>query len=347
MAGRREARILMITLFLFLSPILLTGVETSESVPGIRTFTTRIGTDGGGIDGELCVTVYQPDDGKEHPAFVMCPGSWECGKAFDVYFTPFTPEFVASQGYTVVTWDPRGTFMLAAGLSKPGDLLERERYGIGRSTLCPPSIMPFDSEYVIEDLYNVITYASELPGVNEDRMGIIGFSYGASYPIIEKVALNDDRIDLILAIEPLGDEASLISLLTSIIPVVGEHIAALVRQIPGAVFDVLWRSLMVFKTLGLPSHYIEDLDCDLMVVQSLRYHASLNGMLGIGICVDPGVFVYNHAKNAPYRRFNRNEPNIDIDLDRFDEYDWFPAPLWDDGDLLCEYFVECVEPRIS
>jgi hypothetical protein len=347
MVSRREVRILVVALFLFLNPAVLAGVENAGSASGIRTFTTKIGTDGGGINGELFVTVYQPDDGKEHPAFVMCPGSWEYGKGFEVYFAPFTPEFVASQGYTVVTWDPRGTFMLAAGWSKPGDLLERERYGIGRSTLCPPSILPFDSEYVIEDLYNVITYASELPGVNEDRMGIIGFSYGASYPIIERVALNDDRIDLIVAIEPLGDEASLISLVTSIIPVVGEYIPALVRQIPGVVFDVLWSFLRVFKTLGLPRHYLEDLDCDLMVVQSLRYHASLSGMLGIGTCVDPGVFVYDHAKNAPYRRFNRNEPNIDIDLERFDEYDWFPAPLWYDGDLLCEYFGECVEPRID
>jgi hypothetical protein len=302
----------------------------------IGTFKTKISTNGGGIPGELALTVYQPTNRTKHRAFVMCPGSWEYGKAWDVYFPPFTPEFIAAQGYTVVTWDPRGTFMLATGWQELSDLFEPERYGVGHSSLYPPSILPPDSKFVVEDLYNVITYTAALPGVKE--IGIIGFSHGASYPIIEKVTLDDDRIGLIIAIEPIGDETSLASMLSF-----GDSMISLVGTIPTRAFDVCWSALRIFGVLGLPSHYINSLDCDLLVVQSLQYHASLSGLLGIGTCVDPGLFVYDNAPG--YRRLNRNLPGTEIDRTRLGDYDWFPAPIWEDGDLLCEYFMDCVEPR--
>jgi len=310
------------------------AMPTEDGRTGV--YKTKISTNGGGIPGELALTVYQPTNSTKHRAFVMCPGSWEYGKAWDVYFPPFTPEFIADQGYTVVTWDPRGTLMLAAGFHEFSDLFETERYGVGHSSLCPPSILPLDSESVVEDLYNVITYTADLPGVEE--IGIIGFSYGASYPIIEKVALDDYRIRLIMAIEPIGDEESIASMLS-----LGDSMTSLVGMIPTRAFDVCWRALRIFGVLGLPSHYINSLDCDLLIVQSLQYHASLSGLLGIGTCVDPGLFVYDNAPG--YHRLNRNPPGVDVDRTRLKDYDWFPAPIWEDGELLCQYFIDCVEPR--
>jgi len=329
------AAVLVMPASLFISNDLGTEMGCFE----IETFETRIPTDGGDISGSLAIKVHQPVEEGRYPSFVMCPGSWEPSAAWNVYFKPFTPEFIASRGYVVISWDPRGSFMLYAGANEITDYLDPARYGIGDSSPFPPAIL-MESTFFVEDLYNVITFANDLPKVREDEIGIIGFSHGASYPIIEKVMLNDDRVKLIVSIEPIGDEASLVAMLTSGIPVIEEVMQSLIRALPEKIFDLIWGLLRVLKTVGLPSHYIEDLDCDLIVIQSTKYHASL----GLSTCVEPGLTVYNGAVNSPYRRLNRNPPNIEIDQEHLEDYDWFPAPIWGDGDLFCQYFIDCVKP---
>ncbi|MDY7018041.1 MAG: hypothetical protein SVK44_07515 [Nitrospirota bacterium] len=85
---------------------------------GVSKTTQRIPTQGGGIKGELVVHVLKADPSPNAPVIVLCPGSWEYSKAWEVYFPPFTPEFLAKRGFVAVTWDPRGAFMFGAGAAR-------------------------------------------------------------------------------------------------------------------------------------------------------------------------------------------------------------------------------------
>lgn len=343
--GKERWWALLISFLVMIDSFLIFPTAAISSEDGIEFYETIISTNGGGIPGRIALEVYQPKADGKFNAFVMCPGSWEPSEAWGVYFPPFTPEFIAGQGYVVICWDPRGSFMAGAAASEALDYLDPDRWGIGESSIFPPAIMLM-SEVFVEDLYEVITFANNLEKVKKDEIGIIGFSHGASYPIAEKVLMQDDRVKLIAAIEPLADERSLIAMATSSFPPVMDAATHLFNSIPHQLIDLIWSALSHLGIVGLPSHFIEDLDCDLIVVQSEQYHASLSGMLGLGSCREPGLTLYNSAVNARYRKLNRNPPGIAIDETNLDDYDWFPSPLWDDGELLCQYFVECIEPRV-
>jgi len=59
---------------------------------GVSKTTQRIPTQGGGIKGELVVHVLKAGPSPNAPVIVLCPGSWEYSKAWEVYFPPFTPD---------------------------------------------------------------------------------------------------------------------------------------------------------------------------------------------------------------------------------------------------------------
>jgi hypothetical protein len=199
------------------------------------------------------------------------------------------------------------------------------------------------SRTVVEDYERILSFTESLDGIDKDRIGIIGFSHGATYPIIEKVLMNDERGRFILAMEPIGDEASLVNMVLGPLPVLGPALTNLAGQVPGGVYErALWEPLEGLGFLGLATHYAPKLDIPLFIVQSERFHASVSGVVNAGQCTLPGVSLYEAATNVPFKKLNRNPENAPVRA----LADFFPSPIWDDGELLCEYFVNYVEPAI-
>lgn len=309
---------------------------------GVSETTQRIPTQGGGIKGELVVHVLKASPSPNAPVVVLCPGSWEYSKAWEVYFPPFTPEFLAKRGFVVVTWDPRGAFMFGAGAATPQEFLEPNRYGLGASSPFPPAVLML-SRTVVEDYERILSFTESLDGIDKEKIVVAGFSHGASYPVIEKVLMADKRVKLIFSIEPVGDEASLVNMAVSPLPGVGPALTNLAGQVPEGLYErALWEPLEGLGFVGLPTHYASKLDIPLFVVQGERFHASVSGIINAGQCTLPGVSLYEAATNVPFKKLNRNPDNAPAGA----LTDFFPAPIWDDGELLCEYFVNYVEPAI-
>ncbi len=309
---------------------------------GVSETTQRIPTQGGGIKGDLVVHVLEADPSPNAPVIVLCPGSWEYSKAWEVYFPPFTPEFLAKRGFVVVTWDPRGAFMLGAGAATPQEFLEPNRYGLGASSPFPPAVLMLSLTFV-EDYERILSFTESLGGINKENISVVGFSHGATYPVIEKVLMADKRVKLIFSIEPVGDEASLVDMVVGPLPGVGPALTNLAGQVPEGVYErALWEPLEGLGFVGLATNYAPKLDIPLFVVQGERFHASASGIINAGQCTLPGVSLYEAATNVPFKKLNRNPDNAPAGA----LTDFFPSPIWDDGKLLCEYFVNYVEPAI-
>jgi len=157
----------------------------------------------------------------------MCPGSIEPASNWDFYFPPFTSQFLAERGFIVVLWGHRGSFTLPVLGGDPmviSHYFDPERYAIGKSSRYPSAILML-SVYFVDDLERVIEYAyNEVPLVDKTNIGVVGFSHGATYPIIEQAVKQDDRVKLIYAIGPMGDEASLLDMVLGPVPVIGPAI---------------------------------------------------------------------------------------------------------------------------
>lgn len=309
---------------------------------GVSKTTQRIPTQGGGIKGELVVHVLKAGPSPNAPVIVLCPGSWEYSKAWEVYFPPFTPEFLAKRGFVVVTWDPRGAFMFGAGAQEPQEFLEPNRYGLGASSPFPPAVLMLSRTFV-EDYERILSFTESLEGVNKENISVVGFSHGATYPVIEKVLMADKRVKLIFSIEPMGDEASLVNMAVGPLPGVGPALTNMAGQVPEGVYErAFWEPLEGLGFVGLATNYAPKLDIPLFVVQGERFHASASGIINAGQCTLPGVSLYEAATNVPFKKLNRNPDNAPTGA----LTDFFPSPIWDDGELLCEYFVNYVEPAI-
>ena len=290
---------------------------------GVSETTERISTEGGGIKGELVVHVLKANPPSNAPVLVLCPGSWEYSKAWEVYFPPFTPEFLAKRGFVVVTWDPRGAFMFGAGAAKPQDFLELNRYGLGPSSPFPPAVLMLTRTFV-EDYERVLRFTDSLEGIDKEKIAVIGFSHGATYPVIEKVLMADKRVKLIFSIEPMGDEASLVDMVLGPLPGVGPALTNMAESVPEGLYEqALWKPLEGLGFLGLATRYAPKLDIPLFIVQGARFHASVSGVLGVGKCTLPGVTLYEAAKNVPLKRLNRNPVNVPVEA----LSDFFPPPI--------------------
>jgi pimeloyl-ACP methyl ester carboxylesterase len=335
-------------LFLLFILILLSTAYAEEQVKGLNVFSKRIRTTSANINALLYIKVYEPKDNQKYPAIVMCPGSWEYSEAWFLYFPPFTPEFIANQGFVVVTWDPRGSFM-----ANPGGLdqlqfvtTDIDKYGIGKTIPpFPPSILMLN-ETLINDLYDVITYTNSLDSVLKNKTTIIGFSHGATYPVIEKAVKKDKRVASLVLIEPIGDESSAVDMLVGNIPYIGDPLVYASKSIPEKTYNrFLWDPLKKFPPhiMGLATKYAADIKIPVIVIQSEQFHASVSAPIFGGECTSPGVTLYESLINTPYKRLNRNTPNADIN----DLYDFFPSPIWEDGELFCDFFINDIKPIIS
>ena len=335
-------------LLLFLFFVLCTSVYAENSDNELNIISKIIRTTSANLNASIYTKTYVPADNQKHPAIVMCPGSWEYSAAWDLYFPPFTPEFIAKQGFVVVTWDPRGSFM-----ANPGGLdqlqfvtTDLSNYGIGRSfPPIPPSILMLN-ETLINDLYDVITYANNLDSVLKNKITLMGFSHGSTYPFIEKVYKNDKRVSSIVAIEPIGDESSLIDMLVGNLPVAGDALVTASKRVPENIYDrLLWEPLQQIPPhiMGLATKYAAAVRIPVIVIQSEQFHASVTAPIFGGECTSPGVTLYASLINVPYKRLNRNTPDAEVD----ELYDFFPAPIWEDGELFCDYFINDIKPIIE
>jgi pimeloyl-ACP methyl ester carboxylesterase len=316
---------------------------------GISVEQFYVDTDGGGIEGKLYLTVFTPNIAGNLPTLILCPGSTEPASNWDFYFPPFTPLFLAERGFKVVLWDPRGTFTLP--FLGTGDVLsistyfDPERYAIGQSSLFPPAILML-SEFFVDDLEKVIEHTYEkLPLVDKNNIGIIGFSHGATYPLIEQAIYNDNRVKLIFAIEPMGDEASLVDMAAGPVPVIGNVAVNTAKRIPETVYDrILWEPLNNgLGIVGVATKYGDRVSCPVYIIQCERYHASSSGIMGIGECTSPGLSIYESLTITPFKKFNNEPPNISVD----EINDFFPNTIWDNGELLVEYFIDNIEPQLK
>jgi hypothetical protein len=337
----RKVYLMLFVLILLGNFVIPVCAETSD----VKISHKRISTKSADSRGSLYLTIYEPTDNQNHPAFVICPGSWEDSEAWDLYFPPFSREFIAKQGFVVVGWDPRGSFMANPASMGVPTSLDPEKYGIGRSfPPYPPSILMLN-ETLIDDLYDVITYASNLKSVLPNKITLMGFSHGATYPIIEKSVKKDRRVSTIVSIEPIGDEASLVDMIIGNVPVVGDMAVGAASLIPENLYDrVLWEPLKNIPPhiMGLATSYIDGVNCPLIVMQSEQFHASFTAPIFGGECKLPGVSLYNSATKVPYKRLNRNPVNASGD----ELTDFFPSPIWNDGDLFTDYFINYIKPVV-
>ncbi|PKK85358.1 MAG: hypothetical protein CVT48_05715 [Thermoplasmata archaeon HGW-Thermoplasmata-1] len=273
----------------------------------------RIDTSGGGFPGFIVMDVYAPvtEDNETLPVFVWCPGSNEGAAGWPHYFPPFTPREVARKGYISVAWDPRGAWDY--NYLYP-DYISDAPTGIsGRSSPAPTLInQPYDNAmYKQEDFRAVCEYARTLPGADPDRIGIIGFSHGGSYPICAVDNFKMDYVKLIVTIEPVMSP---------------ENIEAVVPAPAGTV----WGTACIEDW---PIDHIGNLTCNVIVLHAESHHASTPEKYR-----ENAVLAYNGAKKAPVRIVNYEAPNRpDLDSSKLDEYSWFSGMIWDHGTALLDY----------
>jgi pimeloyl-ACP methyl ester carboxylesterase len=325
--------------------IFLFNLANAEEVNSqLNIITKRVKATTANLKASIYTKTYVPADNQKHRAIVMCPGSWEYSAAWEFYYPPFTPEFIAKQGFIVVTWDPRGSFMANPGPST--EPLNPKAYGIGKSfPPYPPEILMLN-ETIIDDLYDVITYANSLDRVRKNKITVMGFSHGATYPVTEKVIKKDKRVSSLVLIEPIGDESSLVDMLVGNVPVVGDALVNISKAIPENVYEsLLWRPLYIIPPhiTGLATKYAKDIKIPVIIIQSEQFHASLTAPIFGGKSTSQGVTLYASLTNTPYKQLNRNAANADIN----NLVDFFPAPIWEDGELFCDYFINDIIPVIT
>jgi pimeloyl-ACP methyl ester carboxylesterase len=326
---------------------IMSKIDLPDKSTGIEVIEEDIPTDGGGVKGNLHLTIFKPAISGPLPTVILCPGSVEPASNWDFYFPPLTPQFFAKRGFMTVMWDPRGSFTMPplGGALTLSNMLDTERYAVGESSSYPSAILML-SKYFVDDLEKVITYTyNELSQVDVKNIAVTGFSHGATYPLIEQVIYNDNRVKLIFAIEPMGDETSLIDMFLGLLPGVGPALVDITEDIPQSLYDtILWEPLYNgLGILGVATKYAAQISCPVFIIQSERYHASMSGTFNIAECKSPGLSMYAAITNSPFKKFNKEAANISVEEIK----DFFPAPLWDDGQLLCDYFIEYIEPMLK
>jgi len=160
------------------------------------------------------------------------------------------------------------------------------------------------------------------------------------------VTKTDERVSALVLIEPIGDESSVVDMVVGNIPNIGDTLVNVSKAIPENVYDrILWEPLknLPVPILGLATEYASGITIPVFVIQTEQFHASITAPIFGGECTSPGVTLYTSLTNTPYKKLNRNAPNADIS----EIYDFFPAPIWDDGELFCEYFTNEIKPVIE
>ena len=127
------------------------------------------------------------DSTKSYPALMYVyggPGSQTVTKSFESGIRPMWHQYLANQGYIVVSVDNRGTG------ARGRDFKKQTYKKLG--------------QYETEDQIAVANYLSDLPYVDENRIGIWGWSYGG-YMSSLSLAEGSDVFTTAIAVAPVTD----------------------------------------------------------------------------------------------------------------------------------------------
>jgi len=189
--------ILIVFMLAFLAPLFVVkGVATAQEadVPGFPTLAMRaveIWSDGTRLAGDL----FYPKDrkeGKKLPAIVLCHG-W--GGTKDHLNRAYAPQF-AKEGYFVLSFDYRGWGESDSRLVVRGKMPKPDENGEVNVTAqaIRELVDPFDQQ---EDIDAAISFIEGEPGVDRNRIGLWGTSFGGGHVVWR--AAHDDRVKCITA----------------------------------------------------------------------------------------------------------------------------------------------------
>jgi len=134
------------------------------------------------------------------PAIIFCHGWGGQRSHLNQYYAP---EF-AKKGYVVLTFDYRGWADSDSRLVVKGKMPKPDKDGIVtiRAQAIRELVDPFDQT---EDIINCISYISGEPGVDSNRIGLWGTSFGGGHVVY--VAAHDKRVKCIVSQVPSMDGA--------------------------------------------------------------------------------------------------------------------------------------------
>jgi pimeloyl-ACP methyl ester carboxylesterase/ketosteroid isomerase-like protein len=166
--------------------VVLVAVSASAQLPeGIATRGVEIWSDGTRLAGDL----FWPEslkEGDKLPAIVMC-GGWGTLKAHNNGMAPY----YAAQGYFVLTFDYRGWGVSDGRLVAVGEIPEPGPDGTVtvKATEIRDLVSPVER---IEDIRAAISWLELEPGVDIDKIGLWGTSFGGGNVVA--VAALDKRV---------------------------------------------------------------------------------------------------------------------------------------------------------
>ncbi|MCI0490261.1 MAG: alpha/beta fold hydrolase [Blastocatellia bacterium] len=157
----------------------------------VATRAVNIWSDGTRLSGDLFYPkAMKPDD--KLPAIVLCHG-W--GGVKSHLNRAYAPQFAAA-GYVVLTFDYRGWGESDSRLVIEGQMPKPDEKGeiTVRAQAIRELVDPFDQT---EDIRNAINFVEGEPGVDPDRIGLWGTSYGGGHVVY--VGAHDPRVKCIVS----------------------------------------------------------------------------------------------------------------------------------------------------
>jgi len=171
---------------------------------GVETRPIDIMSDGTRLSGDL---FYQDgfNPGDNRPGLILCPG-W--GGLKENLNMKYAPQFAAT-GYVVLTFDYRGWGESDNRLVIKGKMPKPDANG--EITVTAKAIRKLvDPVDQIRDIVSCMDYLAAEPGVDSNRIGLFGTSYGGGH--IVYVAAHDDRAKC-LVVQVSSQDSRAISLL--------------------------------------------------------------------------------------------------------------------------------------
>lgn len=155
----------------------------------------------------LAGDVFFPKDRKESeklPTIVLCHGWGGLKEHLNNVEAGYAPHF-AAEGYITLTFDYRGWGESDSRLVVTGDMPKPDENGevTVRATAVRELVAPFDQQ---QDIDAAISFIEGEPGVDRDRIGLWGSSFGGGHVVWR--AAHDDRIKCIVSqvggLDPAG-----------------------------------------------------------------------------------------------------------------------------------------------
>lgn len=173
----------------------ITEEDTPENVrqlsDGVETRTIDIISDGTRLSGDL---FYHEglSEGDNRPGLILCHGWGGLKEHLNLAYAPQ----MAAAGYMVMTFDYRGWGESDSRLVIKGEMPEPDAKG--EVTVTARAIRQLvDPMDQTRDIMSCIDYLTGEPGVDPNRIGLWGSSYGGGHVVY--IAANDDRVKCVVA----------------------------------------------------------------------------------------------------------------------------------------------------